>query len=85
MPKNYVPFLLPSVGEGYHTEALIKSATTMSPQALPDNRNSREVKDSREFRESARLWKKGESDHFLENLEILEMPEIPPAKRPLSQ
>ena len=36
------------------------------------------------LKNSQTVENKGESDHFLENLEILEILEIPPVKRPLS-
>ena len=60
-------------------------------QRSPFSRDSSEFRESRDFREPQTLENKGESDHFLEileNLEILdsnlEILEIPPVKRPLS-
>ena len=54
-------------------------------QKSPFSRDSREFRDSRVSREiSQTVENKGEPDHFLENLEILEILEIPPAQRPLS-
>ena len=56
-------------------------------QKRPSSRDSRDYLKSLEILESPRtVEKKGESDHFpeiLENLEILEITEIPPVKRPL--
>ena len=53
-------------------------------QKNPFSRDSREFRDSRE---PQTVENKGEADYFLEileNPEILEIPEIPPVKRPLS-
>ena len=49
-----------------------------------ENPLSRDSREFREIRESPQTVKtKGESDHFLENLKILEMQEIRAVKRPL--
>ena len=57
-------------------------------QKSPVSRDSREFRDSRHLSEilenSQTLENKGESDHFLEILENLDILEIPPVKRPLS-
>ena len=65
---------------------LIQVRKKGSFQKSPFSRDSREFRDSKDFREPQTVEKKGESDHFveiLENLEILEFLEIPPVKRPL--
>ena len=53
-------------------------------QKSPLSRDSREFRDSRVLENPQTVEKKGDSDHFVEILENLEILEIPPAKRPLS-
>ena len=66
---------------GFRKRGLLEKG---SFQKSPFSRDCREFRDSGVPENPQTVEKKGDSDHVLENLEILEILEISPVKRPLS-